>query len=93
MQTCSALFIKVTFESANIILVGAWLPILLGKREPDGIFGKGIVRQIFFAPNTSDQELVARAFERLAENGVHQDRIDINYDMQQASHRRHLHKL
>jgi hypothetical protein len=46
---------------------------------------KASYAKIFLAPNTSDQELVARAFERLAENGVHQDRIDINYDMQQLS--------
>ena len=46
---------------------------------------KASCAKIFLAPNTSDQELVARAFERLAENGVHQDRIDINYDMQQLS--------
>lgn len=39
--------------------------------------------QIFLAPNSSDQELVMRAKERLAENGIHQDRIEINYDVQQ----------
>ena len=37
----------------------------------------------FLAPNSSDQELVARAKERLTENGIHQDRIEINYDVQQ----------
>ena len=37
----------------------------------------------FLAPNSSDQELVMRAKERLAENGIHQDRIEINYDVQQ----------
>lgn len=37
----------------------------------------------FLAPNSSDQELVARAKERLAENGIHQDRLEINYDVQQ----------
>jgi len=47
--------------------------------------GKASNAKIFLAPNTSDQELVARAIERLAENGVHRDRIDINYDMQQLS--------
>ena len=46
---------------------------------------KASYAKIFLAPNTSDQELVARAIERLAENGVHRDRIDINYDMQQLS--------
>ena len=39
--------------------------------------------KIFLAPNSSDQELVMRAKERLAENGIHQDRIEINYDVQQ----------
>jgi hypothetical protein len=39
----------------------------------------------FLAPNTSDEELMARAKERLAENGIQQDRIEINYDMQQLS--------
>jgi hypothetical protein len=37
----------------------------------------------FLAPNSSDQELVSRAKERLTENGIHQDRIEINYDVQQ----------
>lgn len=46
---------------------------------------KASYAKIFLAPNTSDQELVARAIERLVENGVHRDRIDINYDMQQLS--------
>jgi hypothetical protein len=39
----------------------------------------------FLAPNTSDQELISRAKERLVENGMRQDRIEINYDMQQLS--------
>jgi hypothetical protein len=39
----------------------------------------------FLAPNTSDQELVGRAKERLIENGIQQDRIEINYDTQQLS--------
>lgn len=38
---------------------------------------------VFLAPNSSDQELVARAKERLTENGIHQDKIEINYDVQQ----------
>jgi hypothetical protein len=37
----------------------------------------------FLAPNSSDQELMTRAKERLTENGIHQDRIEINYDVQQ----------
>ena len=37
----------------------------------------------FLAPNSSDQELVTRAKERLTENGIPQERIEINYDVQQ----------
>lgn len=37
----------------------------------------------FLAPNSSDQELVTRAKERLTENGIHQDKIEINHDVQQ----------
>lgn len=37
----------------------------------------------FLAPNSSDQELVNRAKERLRENGFHESRIEINYDVQQ----------
>ena len=39
--------------------------------------------KIFLVPNSSDQELVSRAKERLAANGIQQDRIEINYDVQQ----------
>jgi hypothetical protein len=39
----------------------------------------------FLAPNTSDQELMARAKKRLVENGIQQDRIEFNYDIQQLS--------
>lgn len=38
--------------------------------------------KIFLAPNTSDQELVDRAKKTLAENGIQQDRLEVNYDMQ-----------
>ena len=38
--------------------------------------------KIFLAPNTSDLELVTRAKNRLAEHGIQQDRIEVNYDMQ-----------
>jgi len=37
----------------------------------------------FLAPNSSDQELVVRAKERLSQNGFDKDRIEINYDVQQ----------
>lgn len=39
----------------------------------------------FLAPNSSDEELVTRAKERLTENGIRQDRIEINYDVQQLN--------
>jgi hypothetical protein len=39
----------------------------------------------FLAPNTSDQALTATAKERLVENGIQHDKIEINYDMQQLS--------
>jgi hypothetical protein len=38
--------------------------------------------RIFLAPNTSDQNLVDAARKRLAESGIPQFRIEINYDMQ-----------
>jgi len=46
---------------------------------------KASYAKIFLAPNTSDQELVSRAIERLEENGMNKDRIEINYDLQQLS--------
>lgn len=39
--------------------------------------------KVFLAPNTSDQELVDRAKGRLVENGLRQEVIEVNYDMQQ----------
>jgi hypothetical protein len=41
--------------------------------------------KIFLAPNTSDQELVERAKKKLAENGIAENRIQINYDTQLLS--------
>jgi hypothetical protein len=38
--------------------------------------------KVFLAPNTSDQELVDRAKKKLAENGIAEDKIQINYDLQ-----------
>jgi hypothetical protein len=46
---------------------------------------KASYAKIFLAPNTSDQELVSRAIQRLEENGMQRDRIEINYDTQQLS--------
>ena len=39
--------------------------------------------RVFLAPNTSDQELVDRAKKRLAENGIREDQIQINYNTQE----------
>lgn len=39
--------------------------------------------KVFLAPNTSDQELVEKAKTRLVENGIRQEVIEVNYDMQQ----------
>ncbi len=38
--------------------------------------------KVFLAPNTSDQELVDRAKKKLAENGISEDKVQINYDTQ-----------
>ena len=38
--------------------------------------------KVFLAPNTSDRELLDRAKKRLAENGLRQEMIEVNYDMQ-----------
>lgn len=39
--------------------------------------------KVFLAPNTSDQDLVDRAKRKLAENGIREDRIQVNYNMQE----------
>lgn len=39
--------------------------------------------KVFLAPNTSDQELVDRAKKRLAENGIREDKVQINYNTQE----------
>jgi len=41
--------------------------------------------KVFLVPNTSDQDLVYRAKGRLVENGLRQEVIEVNYDMQQLS--------
>jgi hypothetical protein len=62
--------------------VTGWL-ILLENTDLRNYLAKAPDAKIFLAPNSSDQDLVMRAKERLAENGIHQDRIEINYDVQQ----------
>ncbi|MCI0559603.1 MAG: hypothetical protein MN733_14010 [Nitrososphaera sp.] len=41
--------------------------------------------RIFFAPNTSDQELVDRAKKKLSENGIVEQQIEINYNTQELN--------
>jgi hypothetical protein len=41
--------------------------------------------KVFLAPNTSDQELVDRAKKKLAENGIAEEKIQVNYDTQLLS--------
>jgi hypothetical protein len=42
-----------------------------------------IIGKIYFAPNTSDTELIEKAKLRLAENGVPREMIEINYNVQE----------
>ena len=39
--------------------------------------------KIFLAPNTSDQDLVERSKNRLAENGIPVGRVQVNYNTQE----------
>lgn len=39
--------------------------------------------KVYFAPNTSDQEIVERAVRRLVENGIKEEFIEINYNIQE----------
>lgn len=38
---------------------------------------------MFLAPNTSDSEVVEKAKKLLVQNGLREDLIEVNYDMQQ----------
>ncbi|MGN6348385.1 MAG: hypothetical protein ACTHLL_01360, partial [Candidatus Nitrosocosmicus sp.] len=42
-----------------------------------------IIGKIFFAPNTSDSELIDKAKSKLMENGFREDFIEINYNVQE----------
>ena len=37
-------------------------------------------KKVFFAPNTSDQDIVDRAIKILSENGINDKDIEINYN-------------
>jgi hypothetical protein len=62
--------------------LSGWL-ILLENIDLRNYLANAPDTKTFLAPNSSDQELVTRAKERLAENGIHHDRIEISYDVQQ----------
>lgn len=64
--------------------MAGWL-ILLENTDLKTYLANTPGAKTFLAPNSSDQELVARAKGRLEENGIHQDKIEINYDVQQLS--------
>jgi hypothetical protein len=38
--------------------------------------------KVFLAPNTSDEEIVNKAKKKLAENGIKEEHIQINYNIQ-----------
>jgi undecaprenyl pyrophosphate synthase len=39
--------------------------------------------KIFLAPNTSDEELIYKAKKALAENGISEEKIQVNYNTQE----------
>lgn len=44
-----------------------------------------IIGKIYFAPNTSDTELIERAKLKLKENGISEENIEINYNVQELN--------
>ncbi|HYG00150.1 MAG TPA: hypothetical protein VD815_08660 [Candidatus Saccharimonadales bacterium] len=44
-----------------------------------------IIGKIYFAPNTSDTELIERAKLKLKENGISEESIEINYNVQELN--------
>jgi len=44
-----------------------------------------LIGKIFFAPNTSDLELIEKAKSKLKENGFSEDLIEINYNVQELN--------
>ena len=44
-----------------------------------------LIGRIFFAPNTSDMELIEKAKSKLKENGFSDDLIEINYNVQELN--------
>ena len=39
--------------------------------------------KIFFAPNTSDEQIIVRAKKRLVESGIKEEHIQVNYNVQE----------
>lgn len=39
--------------------------------------------RVFFAPNTSDEQIIDRARKRLIESGIKKEHIQINYNVQE----------
>lgn len=44
-----------------------------------------LIGKIFFAPNTSDSDLIEKAKTVLKENGIQKDLIEINYNVQELN--------
>lgn len=44
-----------------------------------------IISKIFFAPNTSDPELIEKAKMKLKQYGINEDLIEINYNVQELN--------
>ncbi|MGH9911305.1 MAG: hypothetical protein ACRD4J_00090 [Nitrososphaeraceae archaeon] len=39
--------------------------------------------RVFFAPNTSDEQIIDRSKKRLMENGIREEHIQVNYNIQE----------
>ena len=39
--------------------------------------------KVFFAPNTSDEQIIELAKKRLAESGIKEEHIQVNYNVQE----------
>ncbi len=44
-----------------------------------------LIGKIFFVPNTSDSDLIEKAKTILKENGIQEDLIEINYNVQELN--------
>lgn len=39
--------------------------------------------KVYFAPNTSDEQVIDRAKKRLKESGIREEHIEVNYNVQE----------